>query len=53
MSIEYCEDRQRWEAEEPAHRERPLLAQLGFAWDQIARSWYAPSDDVALRGMEA
>ena len=52
MAIEYSDERRRWEAEAMRHAERPALQQLGFRWDRMAQVWYAPDDDVAMRGME-
>ena len=53
VTIDFSDERLRWEAEEVrTPRDRDRLLNIGFRWDNRNRVLFAPSDEVALKGME-
>ena len=51
-SIDFCDDRGRWEAFDVKGSQRNMLLDRGFRWDKNNHVLFAPSEDVALVGME-
>lgn len=52
FEVDFNDDTNQWEADNPTQKEREGLAKVGFAWDRVHQVWATKSDDVALKGME-
>lgn len=52
LEIEFNEDRNRWEAENVNAKQWESLKAAGWMWDAKNQSRYAPTDDIALAGLE-
>jgi hypothetical protein len=51
-SIDFSDERGRWEACDVKGSQRNMLLDRGFRWDKANHVLFAPSEDVALVGME-
>lgn len=52
FEIQFSDERNRFEAENPDAQHRTQLRDLGWTWDRVNQIWFACSDDVALSAME-